>query len=128
MDIAGPFPRACGYAYLLTYIYLASRYPEAVSLKCATAQEYAKELLDIIARNRVPGTILSDQGSPFMGYMKCLCKRLGVEQIRTTPYRPQSNDVVEHFHGILVPLLRKLTEKQLDWPTQLKFALFNAVR
>ena len=96
VDIAGPFPRACGYAYLVTYICLASKYSEAISPKCATAQEYAKELLDITARNRVPDMILSDQGSRFMGYMKYLCKRLGMEQIQTTPYRPQSN-VVEHF-------------------------------
>ena len=66
VDIVGSFPRACGYAYLLTYVCLGSRYPEAIPLNRATAQECAKGLLDIFARNWVPDTILTDQGSPFM--------------------------------------------------------------
>ena len=42
----------------------------------------------------MPHKIISDQGSPFMGYlMKYLCQRLGVEQIWITPYHPQSNDL-----------------------------------
>ena len=53
---------------LLAHIYcLASRYPEVIPLKRATAQECAEGILDIFARNGVPDTILSDQGSPFMG-------------------------------------------------------------
>ena len=32
IDIVGPFPRSQGYKYLLTYICLASRYPEAIPL------------------------------------------------------------------------------------------------
>ena len=50
-----------------------------------------------------------------------------MEPIRTTPHHPQSKGSVERFHGTLVPMLTKLTEEQLDWPTQLKFALY-AVR
>ena len=50
VDIVGPFPRACGYAYLLTYICLASRYPEAIPLKRATAHECAGWLLDVFAK------------------------------------------------------------------------------
>ena len=70
---------------LLTYICVASRYPESIPSKRATSQEYAEGLLDIFARNGVPDTIMSDQGSPFMGYkMMCLCQKLEVEQIRTT--------------------------------------------
>ena len=30
VDIVGPFPRSHGFRYLLTYICLASRYPEAM--------------------------------------------------------------------------------------------------
>ena len=30
-----------------------------------------------------------------------------VVKIQTTPYRPQSNGVVERLHGTLVPMIRK---------------------
>ena len=59
--------------------------------------------------------------------MSKLCKRLGIHQIRTTPYHPQSNGAVERLHWTIVPMLRKLVKKDLPWDSQLKFALF-AVR
>ena len=86
IDIVGPFPRSHGYRYLLTYICLASKCPEAIPLKHASAKECAEALIDIFSRNGVPVSLLSDQGAQFMGVlMQCLCKRLGVRQIRTTP-------------------------------------------
>ena len=83
VDIVGPFPRAMGYKHLLTYICLSSRYPEAVPLKTATAIECDEVLVDIFARNVVPDTLLSDWGG-----VNSLCKRLGINQLRTTPYHP----------------------------------------
>ena len=125
VDIVGPSPRAKGFKFLLTYICLASRYPEAIPMKSATAAEC---LMEIFSRNGIPRTILSDQGSQFMGILvKGLCKRLGISQIRTTSYHPESNGSVERFHGTLVPILRKVSSKHLPWPDQVKFALY-AVR
>ena len=125
IDIVGPFPRSHGFKYILTYICLASRYPEAIPLRQATAQECAEALLEIFSQNGVLITLLSDQGTQFMGVlMRKLCERLGIKQIRTTPYHPQSNGAVERMHGTLVPMLRKLVKKDLPWDSQLKFALF----
>ena len=89
IDIVGPFPRSHGYKCLLTYICLSSKYPEAIPLKQAMAKECAEALLDIFARNGVPLTLLSDQGTQFMGVLlQQLCLRLGKsEQPRTTPSR-----------------------------------------
>ena len=56
--------------------------------------------------------------------LKQLCLRLGVRQIRTTPYHTQSNGSVERMHGTLVPMLRKLASKVLPWDDQVKFALY----
>ena len=90
-----------------------------------TAQEYAEALLEIFARNGLPMSLLSDQGSQFMGALMInLCERLRVHQIRTTPYHPQSNGSVERLHGTLVPMIRKLVQKDLLWDLQVKFALF----
>ena len=123
IDIVGPFPRAKGFKFLLTYTCLASRYPEAIPMKSATTAEEC--LMEIFSRNSIPRTILSDQGSQFMGILvKGLCKRLGINQIRTTPYHPECNGSVERFHGTLVPILRKVSSKYLPWPDQVKFALY----
>ena len=101
IDIVGPFPRSHGFKYILTYICLASRYPEAIPLRHATAQECAEALLEIFSRNGVPMSLLSDQGTQFMGVlMRKLCERL---QIRTTPYHPQSNGAVERCMGLWCP-------------------------
>ena len=56
--------------------------------------------------------------------MRKLCERLGIRQIRTTPYHLQSNGAVERMHGTLVPMLRKLVKKDIPWDEQLKFALY----
>ena len=83
-----------------------------------------KKTLNITPVNITSFTV-SDQGSQFMGaLMRNLCERLGVHQIRTTPYHPQSNGSVERLHGTLVPILRKLVQKDLPWDLQVKFALF----
>jgi len=126
IDIVGLFPRQKGYTYLLTYMCLSSRYSEAICMIGATTQECAEAILEIFSRNGVQLTLLSDQGTQFMGcLLKNLCKALGVKQIWTTSYHPQLNGAVKRFHGTLVPMLRKLCKDDVSWTNQLKFALFG---
>ena len=47
-----------------------------------------------------------------------------VDKIKTTPYHPETNGVVERFHGTLKPMLTKAASKKLDWVGQIPFALF----
>ena len=126
IDLVGPFERSKdGYKVLLTFICLASRYPEALPLKSATAEEVVEGLLEIFSRTGVPKTLLSDQGRQFTGSLvSILCKRLNVEKILTTPYHPQSNGCVERIYGTLVPMIRKSLQEKLQWSKQLKFCLF----
>ena len=94
---------------------MASRWPEAISLKSVTARAVADGLLEIFSRNGVPLQMLSDQGTQLTGaLMSEICAILGVVKIRTTPYRPQSNGVVEHLHGTLVPMIKKSLKAKLD--------------
>ena len=125
-DVVGPFPQSRkGFRYLLTVIDLATRFPEAIPLKNVTATDIAEALLGVFTSHGVPRQLLSDQGSNLTGLvMQQLCVRLGVDKIQTTPYRPQSNGVVERFHGTLVPMLLKSLKKQADWPLQVKFCLY----
>ena len=60
-----------------------------------------------------------------MGFMIFfLCMKLGIKYINTTCCNLQSYGCVEHLHGILIPLFKRLGTKELHWPQQLKFALF----
>ncbi len=89
IDLLGPFTRSRkGFKYLLTFICLASRYPESEPLRTTVeAAEVSERLLDIFAGHG----------------LQSVCKMLEIESITTTPYHPQSNGAVERFHGTLVP-------------------------
>ena len=93
---------------------LGSKYPEAVPLKRVDAQSVA----EAICWKYLPGQdcILIDQGSVFMGrMMKEMCKMLGIKQIRTSPYHPQTDGCLERWHGSLKAMLRKCDNRQADW-------------
>ena len=121
VDLVGPFPRAkSGHRYLLTLICLTSRYPEALPLKCITAEAVAEGLIELFSRHGVPRSILSDQGKQFKCRLfEVLCEKFKISKIHSSPYHPQSNGVVQRFHGTLVPMLRKAIGKGVDWPSQI---------
>lgn len=126
IDIVGPLPKGKGGAkYLLTCICLASRWPDAIPMRTASAGEVAEALLSIFSGTGLPLWILTGQGQVFMGYvMLQLCNLLGVDLVHTTPYRPQTNGVIERLHGTLKPILAKAKENGLDWVKFLPMALY----
>ena len=125
-DLVGPFPKAKnGFRFVLTAICMGSKWPEAIPLKSETAKAVASGMVEIFARTGIPLQLLSDQGSQFLGSLvKHLCKDLRIDQLKTAPYHPECNGVVERMHGTLVPMLTKASQLGLDWVEQLPFALF----
>ena len=125
-DLVGPFPPAkYGYRYVLTAICMGSKWPEAIPLKAQTAKAVASGMVEVFARTGIPLQLLSDQGSQFLGSLvKHLCRDLRIDQLKTAPYHPECNGVVERMHGTLGPMLRKASQRGLDWVEQLPFALF----
>ena len=65
-----------------------------------------------------PQKLLSDQGTEFTGdVIAAMCKLLGIEKIRTTPYHPQTNGLAERVHQTLQRMIGKLDpEKRRKWP------------
>ena len=52
-----------------------------------------------------------DNGSNFVSKtMREYCTTMGIEQIKTSPYHPQTDGMVERFNVTLKRLLRKLTQ------------------
>ena len=125
-DLVGPLPKGKGGCmHILTAVCMGSRWPEAIPLRAITARAVATGMIEIFARTGIPLQILTDQGSQFLSSLeKHLCKDLGIDQVRTAPYHPETNGVVERMHGTLKPMLRKASQLGLDWVTQLPFALF----
>ena len=94
-------------------------------LKTIEAQEVAEGLLEILSRTGVPRVLLTDQGTQFVGLLvDTLSRKLGIDKLKTSPYHPQSNGVVERMHRTLGSMLRKSVERMIDWAMQVKFALF----
>ena len=125
-DIVGPMPKGKGGCrFLLTAICMASKWPEAIPLRSVTAKAVAKGMIDIFAHTGIPLRLLTDQGSQFIGSLVTqLCRNLGIEKIKTTPYHPEGNGVVERMHGTLGAMLTKASSQGLDWVEQVPFALF----
>ena len=125
-DIVGPMPKGRGGCrFLLTAICMASKWPEAIPLRSVTAKAVAKGMVEIFAHTGIPLRLLTDQGSQFLGSLVSqLCRNLGIEQLKTTPYHPEGNGVVERMHGTLGAMLTKASSQGLDWVDQVPFALF----
>ena len=79
-----------------------------------------------------PQKLMSDQGTEFTGDMiAVMCKLLGIEKIRTTPYHPQTNGSAERVHQALQRMIGKLDpEKCQKWPEHIGSVLitYNATR
>ena len=57
--------------------------------------------------------------------MQQYCKVTGIKQIRTSPYHPQTDGMVERFNSTLKRLLRKLTQDpKVEWDRCLPYVLW----
>ena len=65
--------------------------------------------------------LLSDRGTSFTSsIIQELCEILDVQRLRTMPYHPQANGLVERLHQMIMHMIGKLGEdKKADWPSHL---------
>ena len=127
MDIVGPLPKSrSGKRFILVVCDYATRYPEAVPLRSTDAEHIAEELVQLFSRVGIPEEVLTDQGANFMSQLLAeVYKLLRVKPIRTSPYHPQTDGLVERFNQTLKAMLRKtaITEGK-DWDKLLPYVLF----
>ena len=118
MDVVGPLPcSSSGKRFILVICDYATRYPEAIALRIADAPTIAEELLKFFARMGVPEEILTDQGTNFTSQLLAeVYHLLHIKPIRTTPYHPETDGLVERFNNTLKAMLRKAADDEgKDW-------------
>ncbi len=127
MDIIGPLVKSSsGHQFALVICDYATRYPEVYPLRSIQVKHIVRCLIDLIARVGVLSEIITDQGTHFMAkLMNLLYKQLGIKGIRTTPFHPQTDGLVECFNGTLKNMLKKFVDESgRDWDIELPFILF----
>ena len=87
-----------------------TRHAQAFPTRDQTALTVARTLWrKYIVHYGIPERIHSDQGKCFEAtIIKELCKLLGMEKSRTTPYHPQGNGMTERFNSTLLNMLGTL--------------------
>ena len=104
----------------------ATQYLEVVPLRNITASRVAKALIDIFARHGIPEGILTDQGKNFTSALLGeLYRLIGTRSLRTSPYHPQTDGLVERLNRTLKAMLRKVLKgEKRNWDHMLPFVLF----
>ncbi len=104
-------------------------WPETIPLRSGSASDADEAMMNIFLKVGFRKKVLSDRGKVFLSkVVKQLNEQCGIDSISTSsPYRPQSNGVVEHLHGILKPMLANAVDSRIDWVQYLPMAL-SAIR
>ena len=140
-------------SYILVISDYATRYPEAFPLRNVKARQVANALLQLLTRVGIPKEVLTDQGTNFTSkflrqvyqYLGIQCgqqsknfivqgnvftahmtiKALNLESIKTMPYHPQTEGLVERLNQTLKSMLRKFVlDTGADWDEWLPYLLF----
>ena len=103
-DFMGPFPETPnGNKYILVITEYLTRWAETVAIPDVTAPTIASQLLHkVIFQHGCPVQLLSDQGRQFHGdVLNAVATQLGVQQVFTSPYHPQTNGLTERLNKTL---------------------------
>ena len=102
-----------GNKHILTIINHLTGWPEAFPILDKSTDTIVSTFINkYLPVHMCPRYILPDNNTEFKNnLMDQVLKQLGIEQIFSTPYHPQSNGKLEVFHKYLKPALKKLCEK-----------------
>ena len=130
IDCVGPLPKSKrGNQYILTIMCAATRFPEAIPLRTIKTPNIVKALIKFFTLVGLPRSVQSDQGSNFMSSLfQEVMFQLGIKQVKSTAYHPQSQGALERFHQTLKIMLRAYClQENKEWDEGLPLLLF-AVR
>lgn len=125
IDIVGPLPNCEGYTYCLTMMDRFSRWVEAVPMAETSVKTVARVFYDNwVARYGTPRLITTDQGAQFESRLfSALLSLIGCDRIRTTPYHPASNGLIERWHRCFKAAI--MCHKDKNWVRVLSTVLLG---
>ncbi len=103
-----------------------TRYPECIPIPDIKAETVAKAFVEkIICRFGVPREILTDCGTQFLSKLFTeICTILGIKKLKTTPYHPSANGIIERFHKTIKTMISHYVDDHHDsWDEVLPFCL-----
>ena len=128
IDLTGPHRKSSGgHVYLLTGICCFTKYLIAVPLRDKTALTVANALLKNVYL--IYGAVelqVHDNGPEFVNaVLSHLSRMLGIQDLRSTAYRPVANSAIERTHRTINAVFAKtIQENQRDWHEQAKYVCF----
>ena len=125
MDITEMPCSSRGNRYALVIMDYFSKLVKVYPMPDQKAETVADCLLLWVYDHGVPERLHSDQGRQFeAAVFQELCKRLGIDKTRTTPYHPESDGMVERFMRTLKDIVSKFIEPQgSDWDLKVRAAV-----
>ena len=117
-----------GCEYILTIMCSTTRFPEAIPLRNIKARTVLNDLVNFFTLFGLAKEVQSDQGSNFMrGTFQQVTHELGVRQIRSSAYHPESQGALERLHASLKTMIRAYVEQhETDWDVGLPLLMFAA--
>ena len=134
IDILGPLPKTkAGMRFLLVITDRFTKLTAVVPLRKITSADVAKGFVEHwVYKYGPPTDLISDNGAQFAGNLfRRVCQLLGVTNVFTSTYHPQTNGQVERYNRTVLAMLRcYVGEHQDDWDLyapMLTYAYNNSV-
>ena len=117
MDLSGPFPKSWqGNKYILAVICNLTRWCALRAIPSKHAESVAVGLRSVFCEYGPCTSLLSDNGREFNNQdLRKLLMEMGVHLQHSTPYRPQSNGIVERLNQKIKSLLKLHGAEDLTW-------------
>ena len=119
IDILGPLPLTkTGFRFILVITCRFSKLTQVVPLRRINAYTVAVAFVQHwVLKYGPPAVLISDNGKQFASkFFQSVCTLLGIANILTTAYHPQTNGQAERYNRTILTMLRAyVNEQQDDW-------------
>ncbi|KFD59564.1 hypothetical protein M514_28255 [Trichuris suis] len=113
-----------GHRYALVVQDYFTKWLSVFPRKSQTAAAVAQQLIHLFYQMGPPPIVHTDQGRNFESDLfKEVCRTFGTKKMRTTPYHPEGDGLVERGNRTILQILRSLADKDSQWDQLLPAAV-----